>query len=245
MKKYTSCAALCLAVLWTCAPLAGCAENADMSEGPTPAAPPVAERRPHTSRHHGIEIRDPYHWLRDQSYPIVDDADVIAYLEAENRYFDAFMAPHKALTETLFEEIKARQKPDDESVPVKDGNYFYQWRFAPGAQYRTWTRWPVDEPGAVNLVDTCASAAFTGMLSRFTRVKTSRLDPLARSELTTRALYSGPPSGGAGSPEEFGDKHAPARREHARASAKRAARNASVLLAENLWSGWKISVIDS
>ena len=123
-----------------------------MSEGPTPAAPPVAERRPHTSSHHGIEIRDPYHWLRDQSYPIVDDADVIAYLEAENRYFDAFMVPHKALTETLFEEIKARQKPDDESVPVKDGNYFYQWRFAPGAQYRTWNRWPVDEPGAVETV---------------------------------------------------------------------------------------------
>ena len=115
-------------------------------------APPVAEQRPHTFAHHGIEVEDPYHWLRDESYPTVDDADVLAYLEAENRYFDAVMEPHRDLTETLFEEIKARQKPDDESVPVKDGNYFYQWRYTPGAQYRTWTRWPTDQPDAVETV---------------------------------------------------------------------------------------------
>ena len=123
-----------------------------MSETAKPVTPPVADRRPHVFTHHGIEVDDPYHWLRDQSYPTVDDADVIAYLEAENRYFDAVMEPHRELTETLFEEIKARQKPDDESVPVKDGNHFYQWRFEPGAQYRTWTRWPVDEPDAVETV---------------------------------------------------------------------------------------------
>ena len=123
-----------------------------MSETAKPVTPPVADRRPHVFTHHGIEVDDPYHWLRDQSYPTVDDADVIAYLEAENRYFDAIMEPHRELTETLFEEIKARQKPDDESVPVKDGNHFYQWRFEPGAQYRTWTRWRVDEPDAVETV---------------------------------------------------------------------------------------------
>ena len=123
-----------------------------MSETAKPMTPPVADRRPHVFTHHGIEVDDPYHWLRDQSYPTVDDADVIAYLEAENRYFDAVMEPHRELTETLFEEIKARQKPDDESVPVKDGNHFYQWRFEPDAQYRTWTRWPVDEPDAVETV---------------------------------------------------------------------------------------------
>ena len=44
-------------------------------------------------------------------------------------------------------------------MPVKDGNYFYQWRFAPGAQYRTWTRWPVGEPDAVEtLLDETALA---------------------------------------------------------------------------------------
>ena len=123
-----------------------------MSETDAPIAPPVAEQRPHTFAHHGMEVADPYHWLRDESYPSVDDADVLAYLEAENRYFEAVMEPHQDLTEALFEEIKARQKPDDESVPVKDGDYFYQWRFAPGAEYRTWARWPVAQPDAVETV---------------------------------------------------------------------------------------------
>ena len=150
MKKHVSFPALRLAAPLTCALLAGCGETADMSDAPI--EPPVAERRPHAFTHHGIELEDPYHWLRDQSYPTVDDADVLAYLEAENRYFDAVMEPRRALTETLFEEIKARQKPDDESVPVKDGNHFYQWRFAPGAQYRTWTRWPVGEAESVETV---------------------------------------------------------------------------------------------
>ena len=150
MKSNVARLAFRRAAPWTCALLAGCGETVTMSD--VPMAPPVAERRPYAFAHHGIEIQDPYHWLRDQSYPTVDDADVIAYLEAENRYFDAVMAPHKALTETLFEEIKARQKPDDASVPVKHGNHFYQWRFAPDAQYRTWTRWPADAPDAVETV---------------------------------------------------------------------------------------------
>ena len=50
-----------------------------------PARPPVAEQRPHRSTHHGITLEDPWHWLRDESYPTVDDKDVLAYLKAENR----------------------------------------------------------------------------------------------------------------------------------------------------------------
>ncbi|MDE0192685.1 MAG: S9 family peptidase [Gammaproteobacteria bacterium] len=111
-------------------------------------APPVAEQRPHSYTVHGITVEDPYHWLKDQSYPKVDDADVLAYLEAENAYFKAVMAPHKELTDTIFAEIKARQKPDDANVPVKDGHYFYQWRFEAEGQYRIWSRWPAADPGA-------------------------------------------------------------------------------------------------
>ena len=28
-------------------------------------------------------------------------------------------------------------------MPVKDGDYYYQWRFEKGGQYRIWSRWPV------------------------------------------------------------------------------------------------------
>ena len=63
---------------------------------------------------------------------------MLAYLKAENDYFEAAMAPHKALIDTLFEEMKGRIKEDDCSVPVKDGDWLYWWAFETGAQYRRW-----------------------------------------------------------------------------------------------------------
>jgi oligopeptidase B len=105
--------------------------------------PPVAARRPHVFSHHGVEIEDPYFWLRDQSYPKVDDAEVLAHLKAENAYFEAQMKPCAPLVETLFQEMKARLKEDESSVPQKDGNYLYWRRFEKGAQYKQWMRKPV------------------------------------------------------------------------------------------------------
>ncbi len=102
--------------------------------------PPVAEKRAHSFTHHGITIEDPYHWLKDQSYPKVDDADVIAYLKEENAYFEANMAAHKPLTDRLFAEMKARIKEDDSSVPQKDGDWIYWTKFDEGAQYRKYYR---------------------------------------------------------------------------------------------------------
>jgi len=84
-------------------------------------APPVAARQPYSATHHGVTLEDPYHWLKDPSYPNVDDPQVLAYLRAENNYFRAMMAPHEDLVETLFQEIKARQQPDEVSVPARDG----------------------------------------------------------------------------------------------------------------------------
>lgn len=106
-------------------------------------APPVAAQRPHEVSHHGVTLTDPYNWLRDPDYPEVDDEDVLAYLKSENAYFEAAMAPHAALTEEIFEELKGRIKEDDSSVPLKDGDWLYQWRFETGAQYRKWYRTPV------------------------------------------------------------------------------------------------------
>ncbi len=110
--------------------------------------PPVAGRRPHSFTRHGITIEDPWNWLRDPDYPNVDDADVLAYLAAENDYFDANMSPFKDLTDTIFEEMKAREQPDLSDVPWKRGEWYYQWRYEEGSQYRVWQRWPADDPNA-------------------------------------------------------------------------------------------------
>ena len=106
---------------------------------------PIAEAREHTSTYHGIELKDPYFWLKDQSYPVIDDEKVLDYLRAENAYYEAFMKPHSSLVDTIFEEFKGRLDEDDASVPTKDGAFVYQSKYEPGKQYRVSLRWPADE----------------------------------------------------------------------------------------------------
>ena len=114
-----------------------------MDKAVTFPAPPAAEKRPYSYERHGITIEDPWHWLRDPKYPEVDDPDVLAYLKAENAYFDGWKAQHEGLIDQLFEEMKGRIKEDESSVPIRDGEFLYWWAFKPGAQYRTWYRKPV------------------------------------------------------------------------------------------------------
>jgi oligopeptidase B len=109
----------------------------------TVPTPPTAEPRAYSYERHGVTIEDPWHWLRDPKYPHVDDPDILAYLLAENDYFQGWEKQHKVLIDELFEEMKGRIKEDDASVPIKDGDFLYWWAFKPGAQYRTWYRKPV------------------------------------------------------------------------------------------------------
>ena len=105
--------------------------------------PPTAARRPFSLTRHGVTVEDPWAWLRDPGYPDVKDKDVLAYLKAENAFFEQAMAPRKPLTDALFAEMKGRIKEDDKSVPQKDGDYVYWRAFEIGAQYRKWYRRPV------------------------------------------------------------------------------------------------------
>jgi oligopeptidase B len=110
---------------------------------PAPAAPPTAEQRPYSYEAHGVTITDPWHWLRDPKYPEVTDPHVLAYLHAENDYFQRWAKQQQPLLDELFEEMKGRIKEDDSSVPIRDGDFLYWWAFKPDAQYRTWYRKPV------------------------------------------------------------------------------------------------------
>ncbi|MEO0419947.1 MAG: S9 family peptidase [Pseudomonadota bacterium] len=108
--------------------------------------PPIAKKVPHTYTHHGITIEDPYDWLYDKSYPTVDDEDVLDYVKAENAYFEAQMKPFEAQTEALFQEMKARIKEDDNSVPQRRGDYLYWSAISEGEQYVKYYRKPVGAP---------------------------------------------------------------------------------------------------
>ncbi len=102
---------------------------------------PVAGEKPFSFTRHGVTVEDRWAWLRDPGYPQVTDEAVLDYLRAENRYFEAAMAPQAALTEAIFQEMKARVKEDDASVPQRDGDWLYWWSYQPGRQYpRHWRR---------------------------------------------------------------------------------------------------------
>src|SRR5882757_7554581 len=104
------------------------------AEGPVP---PVAERRPFDVVSPNGNRRDDYYWLRDDTRK---SKEVLSYLEAENAYRDAYMAPSAALTQKLYDELVARLKPDDTSVPILERGYFYYSRFVPGLDYAVYAR---------------------------------------------------------------------------------------------------------
>ncbi len=108
-----------------------------------PRNAPVAERRPFSRTHHNVTVDDPYAWLEDENYPDVTDQDVLGYLNAENDYFERWVAPHQPLVDTLFAELKGRKPKADQGVPYETDGYRYQWRFENGLQYRTWYRQPI------------------------------------------------------------------------------------------------------
>jgi oligopeptidase B len=106
-----------------------------------------------------VTITDPWHWLRDPKYPEVTDPDVLAYLHAENDYFEGWKKQHQGLIDRLFEEMKGRIKEDESSVPIRDGDFLYWWAFRPGAQYRTWYRRRAAAPFVSSEIETPPSTA--------------------------------------------------------------------------------------
>lgn len=96
---------------------------------------PKAARKPVELNMHGHMRTDDYHWLNERENP-----DVLRYLEAENSYKDAMLAPTKELQEQLFNEMKGRIKEQDESVPYFYNGYTYYTRFIEGGEYPIYCR---------------------------------------------------------------------------------------------------------
>lgn len=83
----------------------------------------------------GDERIDNYFWLNDRENP-----EVIDYLNKENAYYKKMTAHTKAFQKELFEEMKARIKEDDESVPYLYNGYYYITRFETGKNYPIYSR---------------------------------------------------------------------------------------------------------
>ncbi len=84
---------------------------------------------------HGSQLIDDYPWLRQKG-----DAEVTEYLERENEYAEAMLAPTAGLQEELYREMLGHIKETDVSAPFRDRGFFYYSRTEEGAQYPIYCR---------------------------------------------------------------------------------------------------------
>ncbi len=91
---------------------------------------PTVAKKPKTMEIHGDVRVDNYYWLNEKENPAV-----IRYLNDENTYYQEMTKDTNDFQEELFQEMKARIKEDDSSVPVKKNGYFYITRYEEGGQY--------------------------------------------------------------------------------------------------------------
>ena len=97
--------------------------------------PPIANKIPKLLEAHKDVRTDNYFWMNNR-----ENKEVINHLNAENAYCDAMMAHTKDFQESLFKEMKARIKEDDQSVPYKYNGYWYITKFEIGKDYPIYTR---------------------------------------------------------------------------------------------------------
>jgi len=132
---------------------------------PSTIPAPAADRRPTTTRVHGVDLTDDYGWLRADNWQEVmrDPArlapEIRAHLDAENAHAAAMMAGTDDLQARLFEEMKGRIRQDDSSVPAKDGPWAYAVRYVTAGQHPHHVRTPRDGGAEEMLLDGDARAA--------------------------------------------------------------------------------------
>ena len=128
MKKSTL---LCLVSLFL---ILAC-KDANITHTPMNHTPPTVDKIAKNIEKHGDAREDGYYWLNEKENP-----EVIDYLERENDYYQKMTAHTKDFQKDLFEEMKARIKEDDASLPYKLNGYFYITRFEKGKDYPIYTR---------------------------------------------------------------------------------------------------------
>jgi len=114
--------------------------------------PPIAPRKPAVHVAHGDTRTDDWQWLADK-----EDRAVVAYLQAENAYTEARLAPTVPVQEKLFGQICARIAETDISTPVFQEGWWYWSRTLAGQQYPVHCR-RADPSKALSATEVLAAA---------------------------------------------------------------------------------------
>ncbi|CBH11441.1 Serine peptidase, Clan SC, Family S9A, putative [Trypanosoma brucei gambiense DAL972] len=102
--------------------------------------PPKYGRVEYRMEHFGDARTDPYHWLRDGR-----SSEVRKLLRRENAHMESAFAAYggKRLSRTLYNQMRARWKEDEASLPYRDRSYWYYSRTVPNADHPLFCRRPV------------------------------------------------------------------------------------------------------
>ncbi len=107
---------------------------------PDKPKPPVAIKKPSTFTAHGDTRVDDYFWMNAYFKKGPDSNMVIKNLKEENDYYKGMMAATEGIQERLYDEMKARIKEKDESVPIYNKGYYYYSRVVEGKDYFLYCR---------------------------------------------------------------------------------------------------------
>ncbi len=99
-----------------------------------PAAP-KAKKAETILEMHGDKRVDSYYWLKERENP-----EVLNYLQEENAYAEHMMKDTEEFQQKLFDEMKARYKEDDQSLPYFFNQYWYIVRYEVGKEHPLFTR---------------------------------------------------------------------------------------------------------
>ena len=118
--------------------IAACSnQNNEVTNAMKDITAPIAKKVPHKMVIHNHTRVDDYYWMRDDSRK---NPEVLAHLAAENDYTKAQLQHTEAMQEKIFQEIKARIKKDDSSVPTKKGDFYYASQMQGENEYPIYVR---------------------------------------------------------------------------------------------------------
>ena len=99
-----------------------------------------------TIKIHNEELIDNYSWVKQKDWKevILDpnklNTQVKKYLDEENLFKENQLQDIKDLEKKIFEELKSKIKNEDNSVPKKDGDYFYAYKYNKNSEYPIYYR---------------------------------------------------------------------------------------------------------
>ena len=99
-----------------------------------------------TVKIHNEELIDNYSWIKQKNWkevilnPNKLNTPVKKYLDEENLFKENQLKDIKDIEKKLFEELKSKIKNEDNSVPKKDGDYFYAHKYNENSEYPIYYR---------------------------------------------------------------------------------------------------------